>query len=130
MAVDDAAHRLAQTALENDTPDQATWAARKGLAATGACEQCYRNLMHATIAEGNQVAFEAVFAELLAVVDADEGPDASSFLDPETIELYERESAGVRRGEFRSFPCEIATQNEIRMFPGLPDPGRVIRSDS
>ena len=97
VAIDDAAHRLAQTALENDTPDQATWAARKGLAATGVCEQCYRNLMHATIAEGNRVAFEAVFAELLAVVDADEGPDASSFLDPETIELYEQQSRKRRR---------------------------------
>ena len=97
MAVDDAAHRLAQITLENDTPDQATWAARKGLAATGACEQCYRNLMHATIAEGNQVAFEAVYAELLAVVDADDGPDASSFLDPETIELYEQQTRKRRR---------------------------------
>ncbi|MCH8899726.1 MAG: LysM peptidoglycan-binding domain-containing protein [Acidobacteria bacterium] len=97
VAVDDAAHHLAQIALDNDTPDQATWAARKGLTATGACEQCYRNLMHATIAEGNQVAFEAVYAELLAVVDADEGPDASSFLDPETIELYEQQSRKRRR---------------------------------
>ena len=61
------------------------------------CERCYRNLMHATIAEGNQVAFEAVFDELLAVVDADEGPDASSFLDPETIELYEQQSRKRRR---------------------------------
>jgi hypothetical protein len=60
-------------------------------------EQCYRNLMRAAAAEGNQVAFEAVYSELLAVVDADEGPDASSLLDPDTVELYERESRRRRR---------------------------------
>ena len=97
VAIDNAAHRLAQNALANDDPAEATWAARKGLVATGACEECYRNLMRAAAAEGNQVAFEAVYSELLAVVDADEGPDASSFLDPETIELYERESRRRRR---------------------------------
>ena len=97
VAIDNAAHRLAQHALANDDPAEATWAARKGLVATGACEQCYRNLMRAAAAEGNQVAFEAVYSELLAVVDADEGPDASSLLDPDTIELYEQESRRRRR---------------------------------
>ncbi|MEX1005671.1 MAG: LysM peptidoglycan-binding domain-containing protein [Acidimicrobiia bacterium] len=97
VAIDNAAHRLAQHALANDDPDQATWAARKGLLATGACEECYRNLMRAASAEGNQVAFEAIYTELLAVVDADEGPNASSFLDPETTELYEQESRKRRR---------------------------------
>ena len=80
-----------------DESEQATWAARKGLVATGACEECYRNLMRAAIAEGNQVSLEAVYSELLAVIDADEGPDASTFLAPETIELYERESRRRRR---------------------------------
>jgi two-component SAPR family response regulator len=97
VAIDNAAHRLAQHALANDDPAEATWAARKGLVATGTCEQCYRNLMRAAAAEGNQVAFEAVYSELLAVVDADEGPDASSLLDPDTIELYEQESRRRRR---------------------------------
>lgn len=97
VAIDNAAHRLAQHALANDDPAEATWAARKGLVATGACEQCYRNLMRAAAAEGNQVAFEAIYSELLAVIDADEGPDASSLLDPDTIELYERESRKRRR---------------------------------
>ncbi|MBA3361567.1 MAG: hypothetical protein H0T94_08920 [Acidimicrobiia bacterium] len=40
--------------------------------------------MRAAIAEGNQTALDATFAELLAVVDADQGPDAAGFLDPET----------------------------------------------
>ena len=97
VAIDDAAHRLAQLALNNGTPDQATWAARKGLTATGACEECYRNLMRAATAAGNSVAFEAIYGELLAVVDADEGPDVSTFLDPETIELYEQQSYKHRR---------------------------------
>ena len=97
VAIDNAAHRLAQDALANDDPAEATWAARKGLVATGACEECYRNLMRAAAAEGNQVAFEAVYSELLAVVDADEGPDASSFLDPATVELYEQKSRTRRR---------------------------------
>ena len=53
--------------------------------------------MRAAIAEGNQVSLDAVYAELLAVIDADEGPDASTFLDPKTVELYEKGSGGRRR---------------------------------
>ncbi|MDF1595707.1 MAG: LysM peptidoglycan-binding domain-containing protein, partial [Acidimicrobiia bacterium] len=97
VAIDNAAHRLAEHALDNDDPDEARWAARKGLLATGACEACYRNLMRAAAAEGNQVAFEATYKELLAVLDADDGPDASAYLDPETIDLYEQERRRGRR---------------------------------
>jgi nucleoid-associated protein YgaU/DNA-binding SARP family transcriptional activator len=97
VTIDNAAHRLAQHALMRNNPEQATWAARKGLLATRACEECYRNLMRAAIAEGNQITLEAVYSELLAVVDADEGPDASTLLDPETIELYEQVSRNRRR---------------------------------
>lgn len=53
--------------------------------------------MRAASAEGNPVAFEAIYTELLAVVDADEGPDSSDFLDPETTKLYEEESRKRRR---------------------------------
>lgn len=97
VSIDNAAHRLAHHALDHGDTEQATWAARKGLLATGACEACYRNLMRAAAIEGNQVAFEATYRELLAVIDADEGPDASSYLDPETTELYEQESRRRRR---------------------------------
>ena len=97
VAIDNAAHRLAQHALMSNDSEQATWAARKGLVATGACEECYRNLMRAAIAEGNHVALEAIYSELLAVIDADEGPDASTFLDPETVELYEQVSRSRRQ---------------------------------
>ncbi|MGF1667085.1 MAG: hypothetical protein ACFCVC_12530 [Acidimicrobiia bacterium] len=97
VTIDNTAHRLAAHALNNNDPDQATWAARKGLLATGACEHCYRNLMRAAAAQNNQVAFEATYTELLAVVDADQGPDASNYLDAETVALYERESRKRRR---------------------------------
>lgn len=97
VAIDNAAHRLAEHALAADNPDEATWAARKGLLATGACEHCYRHLMRAALADGNHVAFEATYQELLAVTDIDDGPDAAGFLDPETIELYEQATRRRRR---------------------------------
>ena len=49
-------------------------------------------LMAAAIAENNPTALEAIYTELLATIDADEGPDASTLLEPETINLYEENS--------------------------------------
>jgi MinD superfamily P-loop ATPase len=47
--------------------------------------------MAAAIAENNPTALEAIYTELLTVTDADvEGPDASTLLDPETIQVYEQ----------------------------------------
>ena len=97
VTIDNAAHRLAQHALQVDNPAQATWAARKGLTASWACEECYRNLMRAAIAQDNQTALDAIYNELTAIVDADQGPDATSWLDPETIDLYEKNSRNRRR---------------------------------
>ena len=97
VAIDNAAHRVASEALESGDTEQATWAARKGLLATGACEECYRNLMRAASAHGNQVAVKAIFSELLAVIDADDGPDVAAYLEPETIDLYEHMSRKRRR---------------------------------
>ncbi len=97
VAVDNAAHRLTQLALQTDDPALASWASRKGLTATAVCEECYRNLMRAAIAQDDQTALEATFNELMAVIDTDEGPDATSLLDPETIQLYERHSRNRRR---------------------------------
>ncbi|MGH3452336.1 MAG: AfsR/SARP family transcriptional regulator, partial [Haloechinothrix sp.] len=90
VAIDNAAHRLAQHALQNDHPEQATWAARLGLLATWACEECYRNLMRAAIHRNDPTALDAIYSELTTLLDADQGPDATSLLDPETVELYER----------------------------------------
>jgi DNA-binding SARP family transcriptional activator len=96
VAIDNAAHRLAQHALDDD-PALASWAARKGLTATSACEECYRNLMRAAIAQDDHTALEATFNELTAVIDADDGPDATSLLDPETVTLYEDHTRNRRR---------------------------------
>ena len=46
--------------------------------------------MAAANAENNPTALEAIYTELLTVTDTDEGPDASTLLDPETIQIYEQ----------------------------------------
>jgi hypothetical protein len=53
--------------------------------------------MRAAIAQDNQTALDAIYNELTAIVDADQGPDATSWLDPETIDLYEKHSRNRRR---------------------------------
>jgi hypothetical protein len=97
VAVDNAAHRLAQLALDAGEPDRATWAGRQGLLATWACEECYRNLMRAAIAESDQTALDAIYNELTTIVDADEGPEATTWLDEETVELYEQHKRHRKR---------------------------------
>jgi nucleoid-associated protein YgaU len=97
VTIDNAAHRLAKHALQIGKPEQATWAARKGLTASWACEECYRNLMRAAITQDDQTALEAIYNELAAMVDADQGPDATSWLAAETIGLYEEHSRNRRR---------------------------------
>ncbi len=97
VAVDNTAHQLADLALDAGQLDLAEWAARRGLIATYACEACYRNLMRIAIAQQNPVALEAIYTELLTAVDADDGPDAATWLEPETVELYERHSRRHRR---------------------------------
>jgi two-component SAPR family response regulator len=89
VAVDDAAHRLARLSLETNQPELATWAARKGLTASWACEECYRNLMRAAITHNDTRALDAIYDELNALADHEEGPDATDWLDPETIDLYQ-----------------------------------------
>jgi hypothetical protein len=59
IAVDNAAHRLAQQALQTDNAAQATWAGRQGLLATWACEECYNNLMRAAIHQDDRTALDA-----------------------------------------------------------------------
>jgi hypothetical protein len=90
VTVDNAAHRLAKLALDANDPALATWATRQGLTATGVCEECYRNLMRCAIAENNQTALDATIDELTAIMDADDGPDAATYLEEETIQLYEQ----------------------------------------
>jgi nucleoid-associated protein YgaU/two-component SAPR family response regulator len=97
VTVDNAAHRLTRLALESGQPDLATWAARKGLTVSWACEQCYRNLMRAAIHTDDQLALDAIWNELNAIVDDDPGPDATDWLEAETIDLYESHRPRRRR---------------------------------
>jgi DNA-binding SARP family transcriptional activator len=88
VTIDNAAHRLAALALDRNEPELTTWAARKGLTASWACEECYRNLMRAAIAQHDHTAFEAVYSELNTLLEEEQGPDATDWLEPETVDLY------------------------------------------
>ena len=46
--------------------------------------------MRAGIAAGNPTAVEAAYHQLIAITEADEGPDSTDLLDPETTQLYEQ----------------------------------------
>jgi hypothetical protein len=53
--------------------------------------------MRAAIAQDDHTALEATFNELVTGFDADQGPDATSLLDPETIDLSERHTRTRQR---------------------------------
>lgn len=89
IAADDAAHRLTALAAEAEDHETATWASRKGLAATGSCDICYRNLMHAAASQSNRTALHALFEEMVALVEDDDGPDAVTQLDSEAVAIYQ-----------------------------------------
>jgi DNA-binding SARP family transcriptional activator len=81
------AERLALHYLEQGDHRQANWAARRGLLASPYDERLYRVLMRAADAAGNPAGVEAVWKELLSVLDADlELVDDE--LHPETVALY------------------------------------------
>ena len=81
------AERLALRHLDSGDPRQANWAARRGLLASPYDERLYRVLMRAADAAGNPAGVDAVWKELLSVLDADlELIDDE--LHPETIALY------------------------------------------
>jgi DNA-binding SARP family transcriptional activator len=81
------AERLAMRYLEAGDHRQANWAARRGLLASPYDERLCRVLMRAADAAGNPAGVDAVWKELLSVLDADlELIDDE--LHPETIALY------------------------------------------
>lgn len=94
LVVADAAHHLAQLALERRDPEVAHWAAAQGLLASPGDEVLYRDRMLACDLAGNPAGVEAVMDELVAVAEALEPYDT---LHPETIALYERLSHRRRR---------------------------------
>jgi DNA-binding SARP family transcriptional activator len=81
------AERLALRYLDLGDHRRANWAARRGLLASPYDERLYRVLMRAADAAGNPAGVDAVWKELLSVLDADlELVDDE--LHPETIALY------------------------------------------
>lgn len=94
LVVADAAHHLAQLALERRDAEVAHWAAGQGLLASPGDEVLYRDRMLACDLSGNPAGVEAVMDELVAVAEALEPYDT---LHPETIALYERLSHRRRR---------------------------------
>ena len=83
----EAAERLALRYLDLGDHRQANWAARRGLLASPYDERLYRVLMRAADAAGNPAGVDAVWKELLAVLDADLDL-VDDELHPETIALY------------------------------------------
>jgi DNA-binding SARP family transcriptional activator len=99
------AERLALRYLELGTHRQANWAARRGLLASPYDERLYRVLMRSADAAGNPAGVDAVWQELLSVLDADlELVDDE--LHPETIALYAelRPRGRPRRGNSHGAP--------------------------
>ena len=94
IVVAEAAHHLAQLALDARDADLAHWAASQGLLASPGDEVLYRDRMLAFDLAGNPAGVEAVMDELIAVAEALEPYDT---LHPETIALYNRLSHRRRR---------------------------------
>jgi DNA-binding SARP family transcriptional activator len=102
------AERLGLLCLDAEDPEQANWAARRGLAASPYDERLYRVLMRSAHAAGNPAGVEAVWQELLAVLGADlELVDED--LHPETVACY-----SALRGSRRPRP---AAQQPPRRSP-------------
>jgi DNA-binding SARP family transcriptional activator len=81
------AERLGLLHLDAGDPEQANWAARRGLAASPYDERLYRVLMRSAHAAGNPAGVEALWQELLAVLGTDLDL-VDEDLHPDTIALY------------------------------------------
>jgi DNA-binding SARP family transcriptional activator/LysM repeat protein len=81
------AERLGMLHLDAGDPEQANWAARRGLAASPYDERLYRLLMRAAHAAGNPAGVETLWQELLAVLGTDLDL-VDEDLHPDTVALY------------------------------------------
>ena len=87
--ISDAAHRLAELYLEQDQPEEARWAAERGLLADPYSELLYRDLMLAAAAVGNTTEIHATMQRLRQISDFDAAAnDADDLLDPATTQLF------------------------------------------
>lgn len=85
--ISDAAHRLAQLALQIGDHKQATWSALQGLKAVPGSEPLYRDRMEAAHLAGDPAAVDRIVEELCRYVET---LDPLDDLHPETIELWRR----------------------------------------
>jgi len=83
----DAAHRLAQLALEAGDAELATWAAVSGLKAVPGSEPLYRDRMEAAHLQGDPAAVDRIIEDLCRYIET---LDPLDDLHPETIELWRR----------------------------------------
>lgn len=87
-AVSSLALRYGGYALRNGNPDDATWAAHRGLRATPWDERLHRLLMEAADANGDRAGVEATLRHLALVLEIEGDPLRA--VHPETARLYER----------------------------------------
>ncbi len=85
LAIAEAAHHLAELALDADDDAQAEWAATQGLLASPGDEALYRDRMLAAHHAGNTAAIKQIMSELCEVVEANEPYDQ---LHPDTVTLF------------------------------------------
>jgi DNA-binding SARP family transcriptional activator len=81
----DAAHHLAELALDAGDAAQARWAAQTGLRASPISEILWRDLMRIHGAAGDVTGVQRTWTELCRALDED---DPDDYLHPDTVELY------------------------------------------
>jgi nucleoid-associated protein YgaU/DNA-binding SARP family transcriptional activator len=89
----DAAHHLAELALEAGDGAQARWAAQTGLKASPISEILWRDLMRIHGAAGDVTGVQRTWTELCRALDED---DPDDYLHPDTVELYQQLTRRVR----------------------------------
>lgn len=87
-AIIDCALRYGEDRLRSDDPDAAAWAAQRAIRANPYDERLHRMLMRAADAAGNRSGVEAVFRNLVLIMDID--GDGLAGIHPETTALYEQ----------------------------------------
>lgn len=88
QAITDCALRYGEERLAAGDPDAATWAGQRAIRACPYDERLHRLLMRAADAVGNRAGVEAVFRNLVVILEI-EG-DTLGGVHPETAALYER----------------------------------------
>ena len=84
--VDDAAHRLADIALQLGDPDTARWACYQAHKVVPGCEQCYLRRFHAAHLARNPMELRSAMSELQQIIRTDDGFCVSAAL----AQSYER----------------------------------------